>query len=342
MPNALSVSFVEQLYEGVLFRVGSADEVNAWASALDAGTLSQSQIVSDIVTSGEAQSDVLPIIRLYEAVLERAPDQAGLGGWVAAFRGGMSLDQIATGFAGSAEFEATHGGQDVKAFVDSLYNTVLARAPDAAGEQGWVDYLSQHGNTADAQGQVVLAFANSPEFIAVSTGSNQNWLAAAGVSGTYQQGSSSGSAFAVVNVVSTSPIIYVNGHLTGAPSSGDYAMTIVAHPIAGEGLFFINAVHEGWLTGAAATSQVNVSSATTLSAALDLAASRSAAMAGGTLAPDTGVYDWFQFGGNTYVVEAINNGTVAAPHAALGSGDAIVELVGLINVTGSAGHTLVI
>jgi hypothetical protein len=56
----------------------------------------------------------------------------------------------------------------------------------------------------------------------------------------------------------------------------------------------------------------------------------------------TGVIDWFQYSGNTYLVEAINPGSAAASHAALAATDAVVEITGLVNLSGEAlvAHTL--
>ena len=58
---------------------------------------------------------------------------------------------------------------------------------------------------------------------------------------------------------------------------------------------------------------MNVSSATTLAHAFDMAAADAAAsQSGGKIAANTGVIDWFQYGGNTYVLEAINSTASAA------------------------------
>jgi len=97
--------------------------------------------------------------------------------------------------------------------------------------------------------------------------------------------------------------------------------------------------------GTVAGAQVNVALAATLAGALDLAATFVAPQGAGTgIAASTGKIDWFQFGGNTWVVEAINGGAAAADHHALGAGDAVVELLGLVNLNGGAfaGHTLTI
>jgi hypothetical protein len=45
----------------------------------------------------------------------------------------------------------------------------------------------------------------------------------------------------------------------------------------------------------------------------------------------TGLADWFQYGGNTYIVEAVNTGPTSAAHAALGVHDEVIKLTGLVD-----------
>jgi hypothetical protein len=93
---------------------------------------------------------------------------------------------------------------------------------------------------------------------------------------------------------------------------------------------------------------VNVSGAASLAAALNLAASQAAMedqqFATGTnttvlnqnvlqLNAHTGLVDWLQFGGNTFVVEAVNSTATTATHAALGANDIVVELTGIVDVS---------
>ena len=101
------------------------------------------------------------------------------------------------------------------------------------------------------------------------------------------------------------------------------------HGGAGDLIVFNNAISE-ILAG---TSAVNVSSATSLAHALDLAAASAASFQGGTIAAHSGVIDWFQYGGNTYVVEAINDGATAATHNALAATDEVLKIVGLVSLT---------
>jgi hypothetical protein len=99
--------------------------------------------------------------------------------------------------------------------------------------------------------------------------------------------------------------------------------------------------------------QVNVSSVSTLSDALNLAAATAAMSsqaggantAAGVMAASTGLIDWFQFGGNTYIVEAINGSNGAATHTGLAAGDEVIKIVGLVDlsgdgITGGTAHTV--
>jgi hypothetical protein len=120
-------------------------------------------------------------------------------------------------------------------------------------------------------------------------------------------------------------------------------------------LFFYNAANEA-LAGSNpgydfqadwANAEVNVASAASVGQALNIAASQAAVLdqqfntgtpnstvIGGTtldINANTGLIDWFQYGGNTYIVEAVNNTNAPATHATLMSHDVVVELTGLHN-----------
>jgi len=82
--------------------------------------------------------------RLYQAAFNRAPDQAGLGYWIARMDDGVSLNTVANGFVSSAEFASLYGNAaSDTAFITLLYNNVLHRAPDAGGQAYWLDVLQQ-------------------------------------------------------------------------------------------------------------------------------------------------------------------------------------------------------
>ena len=83
--------------------------------------------------------------RLYQAALDRAPDSGGLSAHTGALQHGLSLRDDALSFINSVEFGVKFGtNTSDQAFVTALYNNVLDRAPDAAGNASWLNALTNH------------------------------------------------------------------------------------------------------------------------------------------------------------------------------------------------------
>lgn len=171
---------------------------------------------------------------------------------------------------------------------------------------------------------------------AISTVDGADSMTGIGANSTVNFGNNTGSG---------SETVVVTGDLAGATTSGGtstsgIAMTTLGNVHGGGGdlIVFDNAITELL----AAAGAVNVSSATSLAQALDLAAANAGSSQGGAIGAHTGVIDWFQYGGDTYVVEAINSGDVAASHSALASTDEIIKIVGLVSLSGESllAHTL--
>ncbi|MRW82971.1 DUF4214 domain-containing protein [Pseudoduganella sp. FT26W] len=102
------------------------------------------------------------IYRLYNAALNRAPDDAGMGFFLPKMDNGYDLVSLAAGFVGSDEFVRIYGANSTdNTFVTLLYNNVLHRAPDAAGLQLWLNALS-HGMSRAA---LLVGFSESAEGI---------------------------------------------------------------------------------------------------------------------------------------------------------------------------------
>ncbi|GGY53773.1 DUF4214 domain-containing protein [Pseudoduganella albidiflava] len=78
---------------------------------------------------------------LYQAVLDRAADLPGIAWWSAH---GGTASQMAAGFVDSAEFQASYGALDDRAFVDALYANSALGDGMAGGAAAWVDYLREH------------------------------------------------------------------------------------------------------------------------------------------------------------------------------------------------------
>jgi hypothetical protein len=99
--------------------------------------------------------------RLYQAAFGRTPDKTGLGYWINALDKGSSLTHVAGEFVNSSEFLTRSGGaaSDDATFVTLLYQNVLQRAPDAGGQQYWLDALHHGATRAD----LLQSFSESAE-----------------------------------------------------------------------------------------------------------------------------------------------------------------------------------
>jgi hypothetical protein len=170
--------FVTLLYNNVLHRAPDSAGLNSWVNALATGQDTRAQVVLGFSESPEdvadlaapvqqglwvGNADAAEVARLYDTTFSRLPDAAGLAAWTHQMQSGTSLQTVANGFVGSAEFQATYGALDNSHFVQLLYQNTLHRAADTAGLNSWVNLL----NTGqDTRAQVVVGFSESPEHIA--------------------------------------------------------------------------------------------------------------------------------------------------------------------------------
>ena len=99
------------------------------------------------------------VYRMYQTTLDRPPDPGGHQGWTGRLLAGMTLQQVATGFVASREFQATYGATTNAQFVTLLYDNVLDRAPDPGGFATWTAALESGRSRA----QVVTGFSESQE-----------------------------------------------------------------------------------------------------------------------------------------------------------------------------------
>lgn len=170
---------VYRVYEATLGRAPDQQGLTNWANALNSGTSLQS-VVNGFVGSQEFQSIYGPnlsdtnfVTLLYNNVLHRVPDQAGLNNWVNLLASGQDTRaQVVSGFTESQEDitnlaapvqQGLWVGDPSAAKIARLYDAVLGREPDAAGLANWVGLLA---SGQDSRAQVVLGFSESPEHIA--------------------------------------------------------------------------------------------------------------------------------------------------------------------------------
>jgi uncharacterized protein (TIGR01370 family) len=97
--------------------------------------------------------------RLYQAALDRTPDERGLAGWIKFMDEGGALKNMAQQFIDSQEFRTKYGTLDDRNFVNQLYLNVLDRNGEPAGIAGWVGGLANGLTRAD----VLKGFSESSE-----------------------------------------------------------------------------------------------------------------------------------------------------------------------------------
>lgn len=112
--------------------------------------------------------------RLYQAAFNRVPDLAGLGYWIAQMDQGESLTSVANNFLISAEFTKMYGTSATdSAFLTSVYQNVLHRAPDQAGLDYWLKELTAHTQTHST---VLISFSADTEYQAQVIGKISNGI----------------------------------------------------------------------------------------------------------------------------------------------------------------------
>ena len=177
---------IYRLYGAALNRAPDAAGLAAWANML-AGGASLASIAAGFVNSTEFKAAYGSLNNtqfatlLYNNVLHRAPDAAGLASWVAALAGGASRASVVTGFSESQEYQA---GTDVAARgfalntiddvslaqVFRLYGSTFNRAPDAAGFEFWANQMK----SGQSLSTLTNSFIGSPEFQSTYGSLNNN------------------------------------------------------------------------------------------------------------------------------------------------------------------------
>jgi lysophospholipase L1-like esterase len=152
--TAPTIQYVSSLYDTLLGRKPDAGGLNSWGELIENG-LPRPNIVQSLWQSAEHRA--LQVSQYYSTYLHRTASAAEQAAWVNVFLAGASEAQVQVAFLASPEYQASHAG--VSAFVAGLYNDVLGRAPDAAGQDTWTQALQ----TGLSLSQVALAFLTTPE-----------------------------------------------------------------------------------------------------------------------------------------------------------------------------------
>lgn len=100
------------------------------------------------------------VAELYIVFFGRAPDAEGMQHWVQALSEGISVNEIAAGFAKSNEYQSTYGDLTPSDAIHRFYQNALDRDADADGLGFWLNKLEQ-GHTFDeiALAKIETAFS---------------------------------------------------------------------------------------------------------------------------------------------------------------------------------------
>ena len=169
-----NADYVEYLYLNALGRASDPDGKAAWVAALSNGAdradlligFSESPehrgLTADVVAKGYFNTDdaYQAVALLYDSFAGRLPDEGGLIGWAEALKSGaMTLPQIASAFASSAEFLSLTAGLSNADLVEFMYRNSLDRGSDPAGKQAWVSLL----DAGLSHGDLLIGFSQSTE-----------------------------------------------------------------------------------------------------------------------------------------------------------------------------------
>jgi hypothetical protein len=148
--------FVESLYTGLLGRTAEQTGLTFWTGALGSGE-TRAAVAVAIADSAEAKAHLTPdtsevwaanslgatVYQTYETGLGRIPElDQGLPFWKGLLGSALSPQEFAAVFTTEPEFQALHAGQSDSAYVSSLYENGLGRAPDPSGLQFWDGLLT--------------------------------------------------------------------------------------------------------------------------------------------------------------------------------------------------------
>lgn len=154
-----------------IVRQRGEDEVTLWSgSTRGTGLNNLNQIERIVFSDGAIALDIDATEHAGQAyflygALNRAPDEAGLGYWIHALDAGACSNNLAQAFIVSDEFTATAGAApSIEAFITTLYQHILDRAPDASGFAYWRQQLSS-SDTLENRANILEAFAFSSEHI---------------------------------------------------------------------------------------------------------------------------------------------------------------------------------
>jgi hypothetical protein len=91
---------------------------------------------------GSSEYTTLQVTKLYQTLLHRQPDSAGLASNVQFLQQGGTIREVKIGMLGSAEYFQVRGGNSNTGWLSAVYADLLGRPLDPAGQQSWEQQLA--------------------------------------------------------------------------------------------------------------------------------------------------------------------------------------------------------
>ncbi|MBY0276541.1 DUF4214 domain-containing protein [Candidatus Binatia bacterium] len=183
-------AFVTGLYTDLLQRAPSAAELTDRVAKIADGSVPRPKLFADLLASSEGKETVVPLVRLYLALLGRQPTMSEFAqktAFLTAPQGAVACrtlcrqsrrQTIVDELAATSELQARFGGASpsTATFVTKLFESILGRSPKPAEQSTWVSnidaktvtrsmalrQIAEGGeaiNRYDADTSVVLAYA---------------------------------------------------------------------------------------------------------------------------------------------------------------------------------------
>jgi hypothetical protein len=137
--GGIGEAWVRGLYQDLLGRTPSPQEVTAWMNLL-AGGASSYFIAHGFAASAEREA--LRVAGDYLHYLGRPSAAAETNAWVGLFQHGLDNESVIGGFVGSAEYYHKHGA-DPRDWLVGAYHDILGRSPDDPSLGAWLAFLQQ-------------------------------------------------------------------------------------------------------------------------------------------------------------------------------------------------------
>ncbi len=157
-PTISKTAFVQYLYSALYSRNGDRGGVSYWGGLLQNGQLTDGAAIEAFLIAPEFNTWIAPVGRVYRAVFGGTTDPRLFDQLVDAYRGGASLEAVATRLLNSPQFVARYGALSDSGLVGVVYFNTVQRSPSALERNRILAELA----TTKSRAQFVVEMAEMP------------------------------------------------------------------------------------------------------------------------------------------------------------------------------------